>query len=77
MSRKHYTAEEAAEKFLGDLDDEVEAEEFYSDGESEGNLPQVLLFDLELESSDNFETEKVISAPRSRASRRSKRLIHN
>ena len=77
MSRKHYTAEEAAEKFLRDLDDEIEAEEFHSDGENEGNLPLVLLSDLELESSDNFETVKVISAPRNTASHRSKRLVHD
>ena len=53
MSRKHYTAKEAAEKFLRDLGDEIEAEEFHSDGESEGNLPEVPLSDLELESNDN------------------------
>ena len=42
MSRKHYTAEETAEKFLRDLDDEIEAEEFQSDSESEDNLPLML-----------------------------------
>ena len=77
MSRKHYTAEEAAEKFLRDLDDEIEAEKFQSDSESEDNLPLMLLSDLELESSDNSETEEVISAPRNRASHRSKRLVHD
>ena len=77
MFRKHYTAEEAAEKFLRDLDDEIEAEKFHSDGESESNLPLVLLSNLKLESSDNSETEEVISAPRNRASHRSKRLVHD
>ena len=77
MSRKHYTAEEAAKKFLRDLDDEIEAEEFQSDSESKDNLPLMLLSDLELESSDNSETEEVISAPRNRASHRSKRLVHD
>ena len=77
MFRKHCTAEEAAEKFLRNLDDEIEGEEFHSDGESEGNLPLVLLSDLELESSDNSETEELISAPRNRAPHRSKRLVHD
>ena len=35
MSRKHYTAEEAAEKFLRNLDGEIEAEKFHSDGDSD------------------------------------------
>ena len=74
MSRKHYTTEEAAKKFLRDLDDEIKAKEFHSDSESEGNLPVLLLSELELESSDNSETEEVISAPRNRAWHRSKRL---
>ena len=77
MSRKHYRAEEAAETFLQLLDNEIEAEEFHSYGKCEGNLPLVLLSDLELESSDNSETEEVISAPRNRASHRSKRLVHD
>ena len=77
MSRKHYTAEEATEKFMRDLDYEIEAEEFHSDCESEGNLPLVLLSDLELESSDNSETKQFISASRNRASHRSKRLVQD
>ena len=62
---------------MRDLDDEIEDEKFHSDGESEGNLPLLLLSDLELETSDNSETEKVISAPRNKASHRSKRLVHD
>ena len=49
---------------MRDLDDEIEVEEFHSDGENEDNLPFVLLSNLELESSDNSDTEKIISAPR-------------
>ena len=60
-----------------DLDDEIEAKEIHSDGESEGNLLLEVLSDLKLESSDNSETEKVISAPKNRASQRSKRLVHD
>ena len=37
----------------------------------------MLLFDLEQESSNNFDSEEVISVPRNRASHCSKRLVHN
>ena len=49
---------------MRDLDDKIEADKFHSDGESEDNLHLVLLFDLELESSDNSDTEEVISVPK-------------
>ena len=64
LSKQHYRAEKSAEKFLRNSVDEIEAEEFRSDDESEDNLPLVLLSDLEVESSNNFDTEEVISAPR-------------
>ena len=58
MSKQQYTAEEAIDKFLKDLNDEIENEEYeFIESDSEENLPLILLSEVGLERENVSDTE--------------------
>ena len=80
MSKQQYTAEEAVDKFVKDLNDEIENEEYeFIESDSEENLPLILLSEVGLEREEVLDTEdnQTLSVIQKNASKRSKKLVNN
>ena len=80
MSKQQYTAEEAVDKFVKDLNDEIENEEYeFIESDSEENLPLILLSEVGLEREEVLDTEdnQTLSVIRKNASKQSKKLVNN
>ena len=80
MSKQQYTAEEAVDKFLKDLNDEIENEEYeFIESDSEENLPLILLSEVGLEREEVSDTKdnQTLSVIQKNASKRSKKLVNN
>ena len=80
MSKQQYTAEEAVDNFLKDLNDEIENEEYeFIESDSEENSPLILLPEVGLEREEVSDTEdnQTLSVIQKNASKRSKKLVNN
>ena len=80
MSKQQYTAEEAVDKFLKDLNDVIENEKYeFIESDSEENLPLILLSEVGLEREEVSDTEdnQTLSVIQKNPSKRSKKLVNN